>query len=475
MTSSTLQTDYLIVGAGAVGMAFADQLLTETDASVTLVDRRPLPGGHWNDAYPFVRLHQPSAFYGVGSRSLGSGRIDQVGFNAGNYEMASGAEVLSYFDSLMRERFLPSGRVTFLPMADHTQAGRIVSRLSGEVRTVEVRRRFVDATLTDTQLPSTHPPAFEVDTGVRLVTPNDLPRAAPVRGRYVILGGGKTGMDVGVWLLAAGVRPEAIRWVAPREAWLTNRDTVQPGWAAFRRTAGGQALQFEAAAEAATIDDLFARLERSGQILRIHPDVDPTMFRGATASPAEVALLRRIGDVVRLGRVQRLQSRRIILSDGEIEAAPDDLYIDCTARGVGLRTLGPVFDGDWIRVRMVRANLVSFSAAIIAHVEAAGGDDAAKNALCAPVCVAERDTDWPRQMLTDLRNSRVWSSDKAFRRWIGEHRLSGFSGTRLEMADPAELEIAQRIRDARPRAEANLARLVAMFDTDALAPAGLVE
>ena len=78
-------------------------------------------------------------------------------------------------------------------------------------------------------------------------------------------------------------------------------------------------------------------------------------------------------------------------------------------------------------------------------------------------------------MLTDLRNSRVWSSDKAFRRWIGEHRLSGFSGTRLEMADPAELEIAQRIRDARPRAEANLARIVAMFDTDALAPAGLVE
>ena len=27
------------------------------------------PGGHWNDAYPFVRLHQPAAFYGVNSRS----------------------------------------------------------------------------------------------------------------------------------------------------------------------------------------------------------------------------------------------------------------------------------------------------------------------------------------------------------------------------------------------------------------------
>ncbi len=93
-----LQTDYLIIGAGAVGMTFADQLLTETDATITIVDRRAMPGGHWNDAYAFVRLHQPSAYYGVGSRELGSGRIDEVGLNRGNHELASGAEVRHYFD-----------------------------------------------------------------------------------------------------------------------------------------------------------------------------------------------------------------------------------------------------------------------------------------------------------------------------------------------------------------------------------------
>ena len=60
-----VETDYLIVGAGALGMTFADQLLTDTDASIVIVDRHHMPGGHWNDAYPFVRLHQPSAFYGV--------------------------------------------------------------------------------------------------------------------------------------------------------------------------------------------------------------------------------------------------------------------------------------------------------------------------------------------------------------------------------------------------------------------------
>lgn len=55
----TVQTDYLVIGAGASGMAFADTLLSETDHEIILLDRRADPGGHWVDAYPFVELHQP--------------------------------------------------------------------------------------------------------------------------------------------------------------------------------------------------------------------------------------------------------------------------------------------------------------------------------------------------------------------------------------------------------------------------------
>jgi len=65
-----LETDYLIVGSGATGMAFADTLLVETKANMVIVDRHAKPGGHWNVAYPFVRLHQPSSFFGVASREL---------------------------------------------------------------------------------------------------------------------------------------------------------------------------------------------------------------------------------------------------------------------------------------------------------------------------------------------------------------------------------------------------------------------
>src|SRR6201994_5144381 len=101
-TTTTIDADYLVVGAGAMGMAFVDTLLTETDATVVLVDEGSQPGGHWNSSYPFVRMHQPSAYYGVNSRSLGTDAIDEHGWNAGFYELATGGEVSVYYDQVMR-------------------------------------------------------------------------------------------------------------------------------------------------------------------------------------------------------------------------------------------------------------------------------------------------------------------------------------------------------------------------------------
>ncbi|MDX1746287.1 MAG: NAD(P)-binding protein, partial [Halobacteriales archaeon] len=115
----SLETDYLVVGAGAMGMAFTDTLIDESDADVVMVDRRADPGGHWNDAYPFVRLHQPSAVYGVDSRQLGSNKIDEDGPNAGFYERATGAEICDYYRRVLDEKFLPSGQVRFFGMNDY--------------------------------------------------------------------------------------------------------------------------------------------------------------------------------------------------------------------------------------------------------------------------------------------------------------------------------------------------------------------
>ena len=72
-----METDYLVVGAGAMGMAFTDALIDHADVHVTLVDRRHAASGHWLDAYPFVQLHQASVFYGVASMVLGTGAVQR--------------------------------------------------------------------------------------------------------------------------------------------------------------------------------------------------------------------------------------------------------------------------------------------------------------------------------------------------------------------------------------------------------------
>lgn len=141
------ETDYLVIGAGAVGLAFVDTLLDEMpDVHITLVDRHARPGGHWNDAYSFVALHQPSAFYGVNSTDLGDNQLDRHGPNQGLFPLASGAEISAYFEALVNRRFLPSGRVAYLPLSEYRGGGQIVSILSGKETQIAVRRKTVDAT-----------------------------------------------------------------------------------------------------------------------------------------------------------------------------------------------------------------------------------------------------------------------------------------------------------------------------------------
>src|SRR4051795_12270901 len=97
----TLETDYLVVGAGAMGMAFTDALVDNADVHVTLVDRRHTAGGHWHDAYPFVQLHQASLFYGVASTVLGTGTVQQSGPETGLQERARASEIPASHDDLL--------------------------------------------------------------------------------------------------------------------------------------------------------------------------------------------------------------------------------------------------------------------------------------------------------------------------------------------------------------------------------------
>src|SRR5262249_2442535 len=161
-----METDYLVVGAGAMGMAFADALIDHADVHVTLVDRRHAAGGHWLDAYPFVQLHQASLFYGVASTVLGTGTVQQQGPESGLHERARCAEIQAYYDDILYRRFLGTGRVTLLPGSEYRTEGAthiVTSRVSGDRVEARVRRRVVDAAYLAPTIPATTPPPFGVE------------------------------------------------------------------------------------------------------------------------------------------------------------------------------------------------------------------------------------------------------------------------------------------------------------------------
>ena len=430
MASTPLETDYLVIGTGAAAMAFVDTLLDEQpEATVLMVDRLHRPGGHWNHAYPWVRLHQPSAWYGVASRELASGAKDEVGLNAGLYSMASGAEVLAHFEQVMQQRFLPSGRVRWLPMTDH-RAGpdgthRLTSLVGGQVNSVQVRRKVVDATHARTEVPATHPPCYAVAPGVACIPINDLASLSRPYARYTVVGSGKTGIDACLWLLDKGVEPSRIRWIMPRDAWFMDRANFQPGLENFERNMGYSLAQFGSIIEASSPADLFARLEAKGALLRLDPKVEPTTYRCGTVSCDELALLRRIGDVVRLGRLRAIEPTRIVLDQGELPAQADTLYVDCSASAIQPLPGLPVFAGARINLLMVRFCQPLFSAALIAFVESHVDDDAARNALCAVVPSPEVPHDWMRMWAATLANTARWRAHPALNAWLMKCRLNG--------------------------------------------------
>jgi hypothetical protein len=461
MAQQQIETDYLVVGAGAGGMAFTDALIAACDRKVVIADRRHAPGGHWLDAYPFVRLHQPSAYYGVASMPLGHDAIDQHGPNRGFYEVASGADVCAYFERVM-DALLACGRVRYYPLHDYElgPGGEhcLVSRLSGERRTVAVAHKLVDATYLQTSVPATHVRGFEVADGVRCVPINALARLERESPRYVVLGAGKTALDACIWLLDQRVPPARIRWVKPREAWLIDRQYAQPH-AQLATMLEGVALQAEAAAAAESVSDLFVRLEASGQLMRVDPRVTPTMYRCASVSMRELALLRSIDDVIRLGRVERIERQRLTLQQGSVEARPDDLYIDCSAVAFTPMPMRPMFERDRITLQPMRTCQPSFNSALIGRIEATRDDLDAKNQLCPPNPYPTQPEDWMRMFVTSNMAQFLWMQDRELADWIEATRLNPGRGSKVRRHEPELRAATGRIRQSMGPGLQNLVRL----------------
>lgn len=305
-------------------------------------------------------------------------------------------------------------------------------------------RRVVDATYTRVMVPSMRPPPYQVAPGIKCVPPNDLPRHA-ARERYVIVGAGKTGIDTCLWLLGHGIAPDRLTWIMPRDSWLLDRATIQPGSLFADRIKAGFTAQLRAISDAGKVGDLFSRLEDAGALLRLDPAIRPTMYRCATVTRLELEQLRGISDIVRMGHLLRIDADNMVLDGGSVAMDDRTLYIDCTADGAEKRPATPIFDTGRITLQSVRGCQQVFSAALVAHVEAAYPDDTVKNQLCVPLPHPDTDLDWLRITLADFGNQLRWLDDPDLTAWLSAARLDVLGHLMGHLQAPASGK--PRVRD----------------------------
>lgn len=459
----TVDADYLVLGAGAMGMAFTDALIDHADVSVALVDRRFAAGGHWLEDYAFVRLHQASAFYGVASTRLGGGRLQTEGPERGLHERASAAAVTEYYAQVL-DRLVRSGKVAFHPDSEYVGDGRFVSRLSGK-RFRAPRARLVDARYLSPDIPALTPPPFEVD-GAHVIAVNELVHLPAAPERFVLVGAGKTAMDACVWLLRHGVAPDAITWVRPRDPWVLNRARVQPDPAIFL---GMAADTMVAATEAASPDDLFLRMEAAGIMFRIDPKITPTMAKTPTLASWELDLLRSVEDVVRRGRLRKVVRGRLSFADGDIRMPADAVVVHCAASGLKYPGLVPIWRAGVITPQPVRVGFPCFGAALAGYVEATRGSDEEKNRVCRPSPYSDTPADWAAMQVIGGDASLAMTKEDDVRQWANGTTLNPSRVPADRAEDPAVIAAKQRLRDHIGSGRRRLAEIAGMGD-----PAGRV-
>ena len=421
--AETITPDYLVIGAGAMGMAFVDTMLVESKTStMAIIDRYSRPGGHWTLAYPHVTLHQPSTSYGVNSRELGEGTIDQVGLNKGYSELATGDEILAYYGKVMNQTFLPSSRVAYYPKHEYVGDREFRSLVSKKVVRVGPNTRIVDATYLNVRVPAMGPPAYEVADNVDLITPNGLATVSRAYDAYTVIGAGKTAIDACLWLLQQGIDPKIISWIMPRDAWFMDRGAMQPP-ETTKNPVEQAKLQAEATMGASTSENLFERLEACGHALRIDKRSTPSMFRFALMSKMEMAEVRKIENIIRLGRVVRLDAEQVTLEKGTYTPVPNTLYIDCSAAALTKKPTVPIFNGKQLKLQCVKMIQQVFSAAFVAHVEANYDTDEVKNQLCQPLGFPSKPSDYPKLLLKTFQNRLKWIEEPKTAAWLKKARL----------------------------------------------------
>ena len=429
------QVDYLIVGAGATGLAFADTLLHHSapSTSVLVIDKNSSPGGQWVDSYGFVRLHQPSDMYGVETMKLEpSGEDCSATTNMEEAHRATRVEILEYYDKVTKVleekydfHFVGDSTFDMAQLDDKEEILKVAEegastdlhqhhryKLSGG-RSI-MAKKVVDARYLQPDLPIHVPPKFKYNSELINVVPvNTLAETDKLKQQqsqskyYVIIGAGKTGMDAIVHLIQhEHVNPDNILWIVPNEAWITARENIG-SFAEFLHECTELQRKNDLLANNngrgnIESEDFFQRgfleWEKKGKVYRFDEDILPTKFKDATLSTNELVLIKNVKRVVRNGRVESIDDKGTIhFAGGTTMPLPwspssttDTTFVHCSAGAFNYSKQTtkppPIFSPHRISVQDVYGTPgFCFVGSIIGKLESLGTSftDAEKNAMCA--------------------------------------------------------------------------------------------
>jgi hypothetical protein len=219
------------------------------------------------------------------------------------------------------------------------------------------------------------------------------------------------------------------------------------------------------AIDARAPDDLFLRLEAAGVMLRIDPDVVPTMAKTPTLGRWELDLLRTIERVVRLGHIRHINRREIVLDDGSIQLTPGSLVVHCAASGLTYPPLVPIWRADKIRLQTIRAGFPCFCAALAGYVEATRDDDRERNRLCPANTLPDNPSNWAEMQVRGTLATRAYGAEADIAMWANQCALNPARRDPSRTDDPAVKAASARLATV---ADQGLKRMAELAGTPAL-------
>ena len=412
-----LECDYFVIGCGASSMAFIDTILTETSYNIIVIDKRDNPGGHWNDAYEFVKLHQPAVYYGINSEKLEKNKND----------FSTKKDILEYYKNCMT-KFKKTDRLKFYPRCiSQFKNNRFYSLEDYIYYTVKVNKKTVDCTYLQVLKP-------RLETN-HAIPPNFL-NLVKIKQyeKFVVIGGGKTAIDTCIYLIDNSVKPDNITWIVPNDFWLIRREWLLDKDAKFWKDKPQQEsyyknyltywclkkILFNYLAKFVMLVD-----EYNNRMTRINRLYMPNKFRGAIVSNEEMIKLRLINNVIRKGRVKKIEGGKILFKDDFINTSLEkNLHINCTGNGLVKKKEIPIFQENKIILQNIIVIQPTFSAAIIGYIEANYPTNFTKNNICEPSSSPTTIEDFILSAIKTRLQLSQWGQDPNFLKWLNNSRLN---------------------------------------------------